>query len=120
MREYNRTYYQRPDVKERRRKYVREYRKGATFQSSRKRKVLGFKFLSEMRRAQPCMDCGQSFPTRCMDFDHRPGETKKHQVASMVGLHKSFSTSAFIAEMNKCDVVCANCHRIRTHEREQC
>jgi hypothetical protein len=61
----------------------------------------------------PCVDCGQSFPPYVMDFDHLGDKvTNLAKMASNgVGLAK------LQAEMDKCEVVCANCHRIRTHER---
>lgn len=62
---------------------------------------------------QPCMDCGGTFPAVAMDFDHRPGEVKVKEVNKM---YKN-SKAAILAEIAKCDVVCANCHRIRTQQR---
>lgn len=59
---------------------------------------------------KPCQDCGQTFPPYVMDFDHVPERgVKKFNV----GLAKNLRQLA--AEIAKCDLVCANCHRIRTH-----
>ena len=80
---------------------------------SRREHVL--RVIVDARRAQPCADCGGSFPTCAMDFDHRPGETKFMMVTSLVRQHHPISR--VIEEMAKCDVVCANCHRIRTRQR---
>lgn len=60
----------------------------------------------------PCMDCGQRFPPYVMDFDHRNPELKVDAVAKMACYA---SATALLEEIAKCDVVCANCHRIRTH-----
>lgn len=62
----------------------------------------------------PCTDCGQRFPPYVMDFDHRPGETKCFNLAIAAGQTR-LSWERMEAEIAKCDVVCANCHRIRTH-----
>lgn len=59
---------------------------------------------------RPCADCGGSFPPVCMDFDHR-GDKKFN-----LGQYGKRSIETLMAEIAKCDVVCANCHRIRTHE----
>ncbi len=59
----------------------------------------------------PCTDCGESYPACVMDFDHVRGE-KLFNVTSMKG--RSPSEAAILEEVAKCDVVCANCHRIRT------
>jgi hypothetical protein len=61
----------------------------------------------------PCADCGGSFQYSQMDFDHARG-TKVGAVASLTGK----SLRELLAEVAKCDVVCANCHRERTHCRK--
>jgi hypothetical protein len=49
-----------------------------------------------------------------MDFDHISGE-KKNNVGTMVA--HGHSRQAVMDEIAKCDLVCANCHRIRTRNR---
>ena len=61
---------------------------------------------------QPCADCGQEFPFFVMDFDHVRGK-KKLCVAQMRGQ----TLDEVISEIMKCDVVCSNCHRIRSWGR---
>jgi hypothetical protein len=61
----------------------------------------------------PCADCGRRFPPYVMDFDHR-GAEKAGNIAEMVS---TATTVALLAEIGKCDVVCANCHRERTFGR---
>jgi hypothetical protein len=63
---------------------------------------------------RPCADCWAWFEPCQMDFDHRPGTNKKHDVASYL---VNASRKDLIAEIAKCDVVCANCHRLRTQKR---
>jgi hypothetical protein len=63
---------------------------------------------------KPCMDCHKSYPYYVMDFDHREPSKKLRAIAQMVGLTYSFET--FKKEIAKCDLVCSNCHRIRTHK----
>lgn len=57
-----------------------------------------------------CEDCGIKYPHYVMDFDHR-GQ-KLINVATMIG--RNWSMEKIKNEIAKCDVVCANCHRIRT------
>ena len=59
---------------------------------------------------QPCDDCGEDYPAVCMDFDHRDPEKKVAGVGAMV----NWGVKKLVAEILKCDVVCANCHRLRT------
>jgi hypothetical protein len=72
------------------------------------------KLLNQYKQA-PCMDCHARFPPICMDFDHRPDEDKVENVSKMVIHTMSFDVIA--DEIKKCDLVCSNCHRIRTHRR---
>jgi hypothetical protein len=51
-----------------------------------------------------------------MDFDHREPESKSQRVMAMVG---RAGIGRILAEVAKCDVVCANCHRMRTYRRRE-
>jgi len=64
-------------------------------------------------KARPCADCGQTFDPVVMDFDHVRGE----KLFTMGAGVRCKSTEAVLAELAKCDVVCSNCHRLRTKER---
>lgn len=72
------------------------------------------KALIDVMKSQPCSDCWGVFDPVCMDFDHRPGTIKVESVARLVG---KFSLEVVLAEIAKCDLVCANCHRLRTKTR---
>lgn len=61
---------------------------------------------------KPCMDCGNEYNHWQMDFDHRDPSTKIMKICDMV--RKSFTIEAVLYEISKCDLVCANCHRLRT------
>lgn len=65
-------------------------------------------------KTAPCYDCGLTFPPECMQFDHRPGEIKLGNVSSMI---RSKNAITIAEEIKKCDLVCANCHAIRTARR---
>lgn len=81
-----------------------------------KRKKQQLREIAQERKSQPCADCGETFPYYVMDFDHREGEEKKAHVSRLVGM---MNLQNLLDEMDKCDVVCANCHRIRTFNRNQ-
>jgi hypothetical protein len=61
----------------------------------------------------PCMDCGGKFPPYVMDFDHVRGG-KRFNIGSQIGR----KLRDLLDEIGKCDIVCANCHRIRTDGRD--
>lgn len=61
-----------------------------------------------------CADCGGFFPAVCMDFDHI-ADDKSDAVSKMVMDGRPWTLIE--AEMAKCEVVCANCHRLRTSGR---
>ena len=88
----------------------REYARVYQFFWAKRRKT---KVDSLMQK--PCLDCNKRFPPECMDFDHVRSKKSFH-----IGrLRNGRSWKAILAEVKKCDVVCANCHRIRTQERLQ-
>ena len=72
-------------------------------------------FLREQKEGKPCQDCGGVFPPCVMDFDHLDPKQKVKSVAELV---QSGSQKALLREIEKCDLVCANCHRIRTCVRD--
>jgi len=61
----------------------------------------------------PCMDCGVRYPLCATDFDHRDPSKK----AFNLNKARSHSLQNVKDEMAKCDVVCSNCHAVRTHKR---
>ena len=70
------------------------------------------KRLKEIKEASGCTDCGIKNHI-VLDFDHI--RDKKYNVSRMI--HDGFSWAAIKKEIAKCEVVCANCHRVRTYER---
>lgn len=75
-----------------------------------KEKATALRALISSLKNVPCMDCCKRFHPVCMDFDHRPGEIKLFTIAA-----RKMGREALLAEIAKCDVVCSNCHRLRTH-----
>ncbi len=60
--------------------------------------------------SRPCVDCGEPDPI-VLEFDHVRGE-KRADVDSLITV--GCSRALLLAEIAKCDVRCANCHRRRT------
>ena len=66
-------------------------------------------------KSKPCADCGIQYPPYVMDFDHLDGDTKEFGICHMRRRRMAFDKIE--AEIAKCEVVCANCHRERTNQR---
>lgn len=66
-------------------------------------------FILEYLEANPCVDCGEADPV-VLEFDHR-GD-KRCSVSDAV--RKGLGQKTIAAEIAKCDVRCANCHRRKT------
>lgn len=64
---------------------------------------------------RPCMDCLVSFPYYVMDFDHLDGEDKIGLLTQLAW--RPVSVARLREEIAKCEVVCSNCHRMRTYRR---
>jgi hypothetical protein len=79
-----------------------------------KRRRTRLRALVAERKQLPCADCEKTYPSEVMELDHVRGK-KLLNVAMLVS--KNMSEQTILDEMDKCDVVCANCHRIRTISR---
>jgi hypothetical protein len=60
------------------------------------------------------VDCGETFPPWVMHWDHLPSHLKINEISSMVGSHRR---ALILEELAKCELVCANCHVMRTVAR---
>jgi len=73
---------------------------------------LGKAYITKFKDCQRCKDCGKTFRYWMLDFDHVSGvKTVNVSKLQLLALNK------IKEEIAKCELVCANCHRIRTHER---
>ena len=106
---------------EKRKEYIREYRRKKYHENreensrktqERKKKYVDAcrKYIRHYKETHPCVDCGES-DWVTLDFDHVRGEKKF--VISAVG-RKVFSLEKVKAEIEKCEIRCANCHRRKT------
>lgn len=78
-----------------------------------------YKVLEEIhlyKEKHGCSDCRNIFPHYILEFDHRPEHKKIDNVYRVL---RAYGEQAAWKEIKKCDVVCANCHKLRTYQREQ-
>ena len=110
---------------EKRREYQRGYAKkwykansaqhrAAVDRTRRPRILRAVAYVAGRKAESKCTDCGRSYPPWVMDYDHVRGR-KSHAIGEMVS--QSFGNATIAAEIEKCDLVCANCHRERTWQR---
>lgn len=74
-------------------------------------------WLRSLKEGKPCSDCGGIFPYQVMQWDHLPGFEKLGDISAAFW---GRTRGEVLAEIAKCDLVCANCHAIRTFERSGC
>ena len=72
--------------------------------------------ISISKRDKACADCGTVFPPAAMEWDHLPGVDKLSDVSSLV-VSRHCCKRVILAEIAKCELVCANCHAVRSEER---
>ncbi len=70
--------------------------------------------LSMLKLEAGCVDCGYNTHPDALDFDHVRGEK-----LFAVGPNWGTAWPKLFTEIDKCEVRCANCHRIQTGERRQ-
>ena len=97
--EYDRLRYTDPALKKKKRENA------VVFRTRNSIKI--YKYL----RKHPCVDCEET-NILTLEFDHI--DEKFHNVSNMAG---RFAWEVILKEIKKCEVVCANCHRIRTATR---
>lgn len=78
--------------------------------STKNVRIKNQKLLAELKD-KPCIDCGIKYPPYVMEFDHV--KEKKYKNVSLLVTSKN----KMLNEIEKCELVCANCHRERTHKR---
>lgn len=61
-----------------------------------------------------CADCGESFHPVCMQWDHLPEFTKTSNLSDLYGKKNK---KMILEEIQKCELVCSNCHALRTYHR---
>ena len=70
-------------------------------------------YVAEYKESIGCVDCGEKYPYYMLDLDHlsdkKFGISQFHNTTTDIEIVKE--------EIAKCEVVCANCHRIRTYAR---
>jgi hypothetical protein len=72
-------------------------------------------WMRELKSSRPCTDCGGWFHPAAMTFDHLPGTSKRGDVSNL--LYAGYR-QVLLDEIAKCELVCANCHAVRTFMRE--
>lgn len=81
----------------------------------RKTKAYLSRYLKDLKARTPCADCKIQYPYYVMDFDHIRGRKQKN----VMELIPTLSKKKIDEEIAKCEIVCSNCHRIRTHIRKE-
>jgi hypothetical protein len=71
--------------------------------------------LFEYWQTHSCIDCGISNPV-VLEFDHRDPAQKKANISTLISSKGRWED--ILEEIEKCDVVCANCHKIRTAKQQ--
>ena len=76
---------------------------------ARQRREATLRRVLEYLREHPCVDCGEADPI-VLEFDHL--RDKVSNISAMASSSQPWDK--ILAEIAKCEVVCANCHRRRT------
>jgi len=70
---------------------------------------MNYEFIVEYLKNHPCADCGES-DIVVLEFDHQRDKVADVSLLARDG----YSLDKIKREIDKCEVVCANCHRRRT------
>lgn len=112
---------------ERRKEYHSKYMKEVWYPKNKEKHISYVRrnkrqiteFIEAYKQERSCMDCGflgKDFPY-VLDFDHLDGGiSKKFTIGSWS--QSVLSIEAIKKEIEKCELVCANCHRKRTFSKK--
>jgi hypothetical protein len=87
----------------------------SSHERSAKRQSANIAWIGEYKLSKGCADCGYDGHFAALQFDHLPGYEKVNGLGQMV----KCSRERILKEIEKCEVVCANCHAIRTFNRRR-
>jgi len=82
--------------------------------AEQKRKI--YEWVDKYKSSHGCNVCGTT-DERCLQLHHKDSSTKKHSVATLIGKGYIFRTVK--EEVEKCEVLCANCHSIHHYEERR-
>ncbi len=80
--------------------------------SSKKSRADKINWLLDLKDGMQCSKCGESRGL-CLDFHHLDPKEKEMTISRMMFY---YSKEKILEEISKCDVLCANCHRIEHWE----
>jgi len=81
-------------------------------EKARKSRAAHKKWCRELKVGLSCQVCGMDDPI-VLDFHHRDESTKEFCVSE--GKTRGYSRQRMLDEIEKCDVLCSNCHRRHHH-----
>lgn len=84
-----------------------------SYAAMKRRRLTGMLFVYGYLQEHPCVDCGEDNPI-VLEFDHITGR-KKQSISLLVC--NGLSVEGITKEIKKCEVRCANCHRIKKATR---
>ncbi len=105
--EYKKEHYQKNKEKSNKERYRKK----------KNRKQIIRNFINSCKEGKQCIDCGEIHPVWAMDYDHRDPSMKKFIISD--ACKYAYSMEKLKEEIDKCDLVCALCHRYRTHGQKR-
>lgn len=105
------------DAEKQKQYLVNHYQKHKEAYKSRQqqRKKLLREWFNAIKADAKCMICSEN-ESVCLDYHHRDAKTKVDKISSLVSWMAT--KEEILAEMEKCDVLCSNCHR-KLHKKRQ-
>ena len=82
---------------------------------ARKRRT-NWRLAGMIKIASGCIDCGYAAHAEALQFDHTSND-KKGNVSDLI--RSDYSWTTIMAEINKCEIRCANCHAVKTSNRKR-
>jgi hypothetical protein len=91
--------------------YTNNQQKFIDYKNKRRAKL---KNIIQERKLQ-CSVCGENHPAT-LDFHHRNPNDKDDSIAHLI--HRGVSINRLLKEIDKCDILCSNCHRKKHYDMQ--
>lgn len=93
-------------------RYQREKKEIQLYVKTRRKELTAW--IRSLKEGKACADCKLSYHFSAMQYDHTRND-KLIDIASMA--NRGYKKEKILIEINKCELVCANCHAVRTYKR---
>lgn len=90
--------------------------KKTTLERNKRNRIKNREWYNEYKKTLKCNRCPENHPA-CLEFHHEDSNEKEFNVSELIG--STYSVEKIMEEIEKCEVLCSNCHRKHHHKKRK-